>query len=153
MFICFYDSKGIIHREFVPEGETVTGKYYLGVMERLCRRIVRIRPEYREPGSWYLLHDNAPPHKTVAVREFLAKKQGYVIQHPPYSPDLSSCDYFLFPKMKMAMKGTFYDDVEAIQAAVTRVIEAIPKTDLHKSINALVQRAHHCIDAEGTYFK
>jgi [histone H3]-lysine36 N-dimethyltransferase SETMAR len=100
-----------------------------------------------------LLHDNAPRHKTVAVREFLAKKQVCVIQHPPYSPDLSPCNYFLFPKMKMAMKGTFYDDVEAIQAAVTRVIEAIPKTDLHKSIHALVQRVQRCIDAERTYFE
>lgn len=153
MFICFYDSKGIVHREFVPYGQTVNGEYYLGVMERLWKRILRIRPEYREPGSWHLLHDNAPPHKTIAVREFLAKKQVPVIQHPPYSPDLSPCDYFLFPKMKCAMKGTMYDDIEAIKTAVTRVVEAIEKPALQKSMRALADRAQRCIDAEGTYFE
>ena len=35
------------------------------------------------------------------------------------SPDLSPCDYFLFPKLKIAMKGAFYDNVPTIQAAVT----------------------------------
>ena len=111
------------------------------------------RPEYREQGSWYLLHDNAPPHRALVVQEFLAQKNVCVIQHPPYSPDLSPCDYYLFPKMKVAMKGTFYDDVEAIQAAVTRVIEAIPKTGLHKSMHDLVKRAELCIDAQGSYFE
>ena len=27
-----------------------------------------------------------------------------LIDHPPYSPDLSPCDYFLFPKLKTKMK-------------------------------------------------
>jgi len=27
MLVCFYDSKGIIHHEFVPEGQTVTGNF------------------------------------------------------------------------------------------------------------------------------
>ena len=46
MLVCFYDSKGIIHHEFVPEGQTVTGSFYLCVLERLWKRIRRVRPEY-----------------------------------------------------------------------------------------------------------
>lgn len=46
MFIYFYDFEGNIHQEFVPKDQTVVGEYYLGVMERLWKRIVRIRPEY-----------------------------------------------------------------------------------------------------------
>ncbi|CAK9803903.1 Mariner Mos1 transposase [Anthophora plagiata] len=144
---------GIILGEFVPQGENVNGEYYLGVMERLWKRIVRVRPEYRMPASWFLLHDNAPSHKTVAVGEFLAQKQVCVLQHPPYSPDLSPCDYFLFPKLKPAMKGTFYDSVTQVQGAVTRVIAAISQNDIKKSMLALVERAQRCIDAEGMYFE
>ena len=47
----------------------------------------------------------------------------------PYSPDLAPCDYFLFPKLKTAIKGAFYDDVPTIQAAVTQVLNHIPKTE------------------------
>jgi len=62
MLITFFDSKGIIHKEFVPSGQTVTGNYYLEVLKRLMARIHRIRPEYQDPESWSLLHDNAPSH-------------------------------------------------------------------------------------------
>jgi hypothetical protein len=34
MLIIFFDAQGVIHREFVPEGQTVNGQFYLGVMER-----------------------------------------------------------------------------------------------------------------------
>ena len=37
MLVCFYDSKGIIHHEFVPEGQIVTGRFYLSVLERLWK--------------------------------------------------------------------------------------------------------------------
>ena len=52
MLICFYDSKGIVHKEFVPLGQNVNAIFYLGVLKRLVRRIRRVRSEYREDGSW-----------------------------------------------------------------------------------------------------
>jgi len=69
MLVCFYDSKEIIHHKFVPEGQTVTGSFYLSVLECLWKRIHRVWPEYSAPGSgfffktmhWFtgqLLHKN-----------------------------------------------------------------------------------------------
>ena len=69
---------------------------------------------------------NAPPHKTKQVNELLMKKRISLINHPPYSPDLSPCDYFLFPRLKTKMKRAFYDDIPAIQTAVTEVLKKIP---------------------------
>ncbi|UYV84063.1 hypothetical protein LAZ67_X001033 [Cordylochernes scorpioides] len=60
MLITFFDSRGIIHKEFVPAGQTITGAYYLNVLKRLIARNRRIRAEYRDEDSWCLLHDNAP---------------------------------------------------------------------------------------------
>lgn len=153
MLICFYDSKGIIHHEFVPEGHTVNAQFYLGVLERLLKRIRRVRPEYSTPGSWFLLHDNAPAHRAVLVAEYLATKQVCVLNHPPYSPDMSPCDYFLFPKLKLPLKGRLFDRVEDIQAAVTAALRAIPQTELQKSFHSLCDRATRCIDAGGMYFE
>jgi hypothetical protein len=55
------DSKGIIHKEFLPEGQTVNSDYYLGVLNRLWARILWIRPEYREQRSWC---STTMPHPT-----------------------------------------------------------------------------------------
>ena len=35
MLICFFDSQGIVHTEFVPEGQTVNQLYYREFLERL----------------------------------------------------------------------------------------------------------------------
>jgi len=51
MLVCFYDSKGIIHHEFVPEGQTVTGSFYLSVLECLWKRFCRVWPEYSASSS------------------------------------------------------------------------------------------------------
>jgi hypothetical protein len=45
--------------------------------------------------------------------------------HPPYSPDLAPADFFLFPKLKIAMKGMRFDAVSSIQQAVMRERKAI----------------------------
>jgi hypothetical protein len=35
----------------------------------------------------------------------LAKHSIPVVPHPPYSPDLAPCDFFLFPRLKSTLKG------------------------------------------------
>jgi hypothetical protein len=35
----------------------------------------------------------------------LAQKNIPVVSHPPYSPDLAPCDFILFPKIKIKLKG------------------------------------------------
>jgi len=39
MLLNFFDWQGVIHKEFVPEGETINAAYYKVVMERLLNRI------------------------------------------------------------------------------------------------------------------
>lgn len=43
--ITFFDSRGIIHKKFVPEGRTVNSKYYLEILKRLLARIKQMKPD------------------------------------------------------------------------------------------------------------
>jgi hypothetical protein len=52
---------------------------------------------------------------TLRVREFLAKKSITKMDRPPYSPELASCDFWLFPKLKNALKGQRFADIPDIQ--------------------------------------
>jgi len=149
----FFDSKGVIHKEFTPQGQTVNKEYYLEVLKRLLKRIARVRPEYKDPSSWSLLHDNAPAHKALVVKAFLAQKGVTVLDHPPYSPDLAPCDFWLFPKLKMKMKGQFFDDIPDIQEAVTDALEIIPKNDFLRCFESFYKRFQRCIDDQGDYFE
>jgi len=72
MLNCFFDSQGIVHNEFVPPGQTVNQTFYREVLERLRKRMARVRPGIER--NWMLQHDNAPCHTAVSIKEFLAEK-------------------------------------------------------------------------------
>jgi predicted GIY-YIG superfamily endonuclease len=84
MFIVFFNTHGMIHRESVPEGQTANGQFYLGVMEQLLKRIHRVRPEFHNSKEWFLLHDNAPAHTAGTLARFLTRKRVTVLHHPSY---------------------------------------------------------------------
>jgi hypothetical protein len=48
------------------------------------------------------------------------------MEHPPYSPDLDTNNFWLFPKIKSALKGRIFQDNEGIKKGVTTSLEAIP---------------------------
>ena len=152
MLVIFFDWQGVIHKEFVPEGETINAVYYKGLMERLLNRIRHVRPDMCESGDWFLLHDNAPSHNATIIKQFFLA-QVTVLDHPPYSPDLAPADYFLFPKVKSHLKGRLFDSISDIQKAVTITLNAIAKDDLYKGIQKLYDRANLYVQLEGTYVK
>jgi hypothetical protein len=52
-----------------------------------------------------------------------------VIQHPPYLPDLAPADFFLFPKLKLALKGECFRDINDIQHGETEQLKGVSLQD------------------------
>ena len=75
--------KGIIHKEFVPVGQITNAAFYQAVLNLLLQRTRRVRPELHRTGKWVLLHDNAPAHSAIRVRQFLNQKIIAELDHPP----------------------------------------------------------------------
>ena len=72
MLIAFFDQKGLVHHEFMPDGQTVNQTFYKQVLDRLHRRVRRCRRARLAERTWLLHHDNAPAHTALSVRQFLA---------------------------------------------------------------------------------
>ena len=53
-----------------------------------------------------------------------------VVPHLPYSPDLVPSDFFLFPKLKMKLKGRRFQTLEEIQAELQAVLNTLRENDL-----------------------
>jgi transposase len=62
-----------------------------------------------------------------------------VLSHPPYSLDLAPAA-FLFPKLKIAMKGTRFAAVSSIQQIVTRELKAIQEEPFSRAFDSLYER-------------
>ncbi|UYV68864.1 hypothetical protein LAZ67_6001339 [Cordylochernes scorpioides] len=147
MIIVFFDIRGIVHCEFLPQGQTVNSAFYLEVLRRLKRRIARVRTDIKNTVK--LHHDNATSHTAFIITNFLARSNTPVIPHPPYSPDLAPCDFFLFPRLKREMKGKHWETVENIQHHVTTFLRSIPVEEFQGAFQAWQTRLRKCIDAGG----
>jgi len=83
-----------------------------------------------------LHHDNAPAHALLLIHEFLAKQETIVVPQPPYSPDLASADFFLFPKLKSTLKGRRFQMIEEIKENSLQDLRAIPQNTFQNWKNA-----------------
>jgi hypothetical protein len=119
-----FDIEDIVHKEFVPLGQMVNGKFYCDILKRMRENIRHKRPDKWHNNSWALHHDNTPAHASLVVRQFLASTKT-VIPQPPYSQDLATCDFFLFPKMKLKLKGQRFDSSEEIQTKSQDVMKTL----------------------------
>ena len=97
MLICFFDQEGIVHREFVPPGMTVSAVFYCDVLRRLRENVRRKRPQKWQNQNLIIHHDNAPAQRSFKVSHFLAKNNMTVIPHPPYSTDLAPVTFSSSP--------------------------------------------------------
>ncbi|GFX99730.1 mariner Mos1 transposase [Trichonephila clavipes] len=78
----------------------------LGQRKHGREAVRRKRPVLWASSLWMLHHDGAPEHTANLVQQFLAKHGTIQAAHPPYSPDMSPPDFFLFPKIKNTHKDT-----------------------------------------------
>jgi len=83
MLICFFDQKGIVHKEFVPPRQTVNTAFYVEVLKRLQENARRKLPDQWWNNTWLLHHDNAPAHAALLTRLFLTDNNMTVVPHPP----------------------------------------------------------------------
>ena len=98
MLICFFDIKGLIHFEFVPQGQTVNQQFYLEVLEGFRDAVGRKCPELWRSGEWLLHYDNAPANTALSVRQFLTQEGMTTASHYPplatprtWQPAIFSC--------------------------------------------------------------
>ena len=79
----------------------------------------------------------------ISVIEFLAKK----------GIPVSLSDFFLFPKLKLYLKGRHFGTMENIEKAVTDQPKAIPVSDFQRCYEEWEQRLRRCVASQGDYFE
>jgi hypothetical protein len=52
-----------------------------------------------------------------------------VVPQPPYSSDLAPCDFSLFPRLKIKVKGRHFNTTEVIDAESQAVLNTLTQHD------------------------
>jgi hypothetical protein len=79
----------------------------------------------------------------------LTPKNVTTLYKPPYCPEISPPDYFLFPKLKMKLKGLHFADVAEIQEAVPDELKKVQKEEF----SAAFQKLYNHAKVNGAYFE
>lgn len=132
----FFDIYGIVYLHWVPEGQIINQHYYLEVLAQLREKVKKKRPKL-----W--------KNTILSVKTFLAKYQIPVLGHPSYLPDLAPCDFFLFPKVKSALKGTRFQTVEAVKEKAVRVMKELTEEDFQHCFRQWKIHMERCRNIEG----
>ena len=75
MRITFFDDQGMVHHEFVPQGQIVNQHFYKEVLTCLVNKIRQKRRASWAGKTWILHHDNAPAHTALSVKQFLVLRR------------------------------------------------------------------------------
>ena len=153
MYAIFFNSSGPVVRVLCPSGHTVTGRFYKNSVLKKVREFYSKKRPSKGWSGVHLLHDNASSHKYVVVKSFLTSEKVKVLNHPPYSTDLSPCDFFLFPTLKKMLSRNKYTSRSSLGSAIYQCLQQIPKEDYLSAFRDWVQRLQKCASVKGEYFE
>ena len=153
MYTIFFDAYGPVCQICAPKGQTITGNFYATiVLPEIQKHYFKRRPATRLKGI-KLLHDNARPHKSKQVKETIASMGLEELEHPPYSPDLAPCDFWLFDGLKRHLAGSVFEEDAQIERAIRLYLRDIPQEEYKKTFFKWIERLKLVIEQKGDYFE
>ena len=108
---------------------------YKNILRRFMRHCVTRGGPFWEAHAWRLHHINTPNHTALSIGQFFAERNIVTLKYPPYSLDLTLCDFFLFPKIKSVLKRTHFSDIDSIKMAATTELKKIPENAFQGLLN------------------
>ena len=151
MITVFFKSTGPILLDFLDKGETINANCYIKNCLKPCVKAIKEQRPNSGVKNIKILHDNARPHVKQTVKTYLESEGIAIIRHPPYSPDLAPCDFWLFDLIKKQLVDA--PDPQSLKRQITAILENIPKEEYLKTFKKWLERMQLCINNEGHYFE
>jgi histone-lysine N-methyltransferase SETMAR len=150
MLTVFFDRRGLLMADFLPQGQTINGNYYVTLLRQL-REEIKSKRRGRLTRGIRLLHDNAPAHTCNVARAAIADCGFQTINHPAYSPDVAPSDYFLFSDLKRHLRGKHFDCDETLRVAILEHFDSHSVAFWHEAIDSLENRWQRVVESHGEY--
>ncbi|PNF19677.1 hypothetical protein B7P43_G16064 [Cryptotermes secundus] len=121
-------------------------KFCVKLDKSATKSLEMLLPELWCDQKW-LHHDNARAHMSLKTPEFMTNNT-VIVPHPLYLLDLAPCDFTLFPKLKIKLKGQSFERVSDIQRQSQVVLDSIKENYFHSAFEAWKKQWDHCIHSK-----
>jgi hypothetical protein len=95
--------------------------------------------------------DNSTCHNGSKVASKFEQHHIFGLPHPPYSPDISPCDFWLFGLLKGIMKDGEFRSHEEIEEAITVAWNDLAFEDVQSIFYDWMRHLAWVIEHEGEY--
>jgi histone-lysine N-methyltransferase SETMAR len=143
MLLAFFD-KGLIYTNIMPRGSMVNANYIVKALGTFMKHLRKKRPEMVSQ-EWFFHWDNAPVHTAAVVKTWLAANSIQLLQHPPYSPNLTPADFFLFRRVKEELAGIRLSP-ETIKKAWEGVVRDIAMEEFAVAFRRWLDHCNGCVE-------
>ena len=121
----FWDRKIILSVDWLPKKTIIYSDYYINDLEEL-REVINRERCGKLSGGILLQHDNARPHVSYQTKDAIRRLGFECHPHPPYSPNVAPCDYWLFGKMRILLRGKRFCDFKQLEREINYWVRGTP---------------------------
>ena len=100
-------------------------------------------------GDWQLHHDNAPTHASC-VAQFFGETSNHPGDSAPLQPSFGACDFWLFPKLKVPLKGKRFQTISEIQENIMGQLMVTDRTVWGPKVLLWRGLRYHCPMCNGS---
>ena len=151
MCTVFWDRKGILLVDFLPQRSTINAGVYRDTLKKLHRAIQNKRRGMLSRGV-VMIHDLPLPHTAATTQNLITTFGWEQFDHPPNSPDLAPSDFHLFLHLQSFLAGRQFHDENEVKEAVTTCFASQAVSFYDEGIKKLVQRYDKCLNNGRNYF-
>jgi histone-lysine N-methyltransferase SETMAR len=149
MVTSFFGVNGIGLVKILPEGTKLTSGYFKDEVLRQIYEESCGSSDLDCPTSLTLHYDNAPVQNASGFAERLAEYEFVQFVHPPYSPDLAPCDFFLFGYLREQWMQSAHSTPGEPEQAIVRTIEDTLRQTLLDVFASWGKQLEKCIKCDG----
>jgi hypothetical protein len=148
MLTVFLCAEGVVFMDWLLAGERFnSGYFWIHALGPVAEILHRRRGMHSATPRVHF--DNAIPHRAAGSEQCFVDSSFRHAPHPPYSPDISPCDFFRFGDLKTKLRGDEFESVEALQTRVEDLLGQITPDQMRLVFEHWIKRLEQVIATNG----
>jgi histone-lysine N-methyltransferase SETMAR len=134
-----------------PENQTMNSERFISeILIPLKEILDKETPTF--PYGVFLHCDNASSHRSSATKNALTQLEFMSLEQPPYSPDISPCDFFAFGTIKRLLTDSHHTCKAEIEETLVTILKTFSPSRLQKVFHHWMRRLRFVISSGGEYY-
>ena len=151
MLCIWWDWKGVLYFELLPENQTINSNKYCCQLDQLKAALDEKCPELVNRKCIIYHQDNARLPVSLMTRQKLLQLGWEVLIHPPYSPDIAPSGFHRFWSLQNSLNGKNFNSLEDCKRHLKQFFAQKDKKFWEDGIMKLPEKWQKVVEQKGEY--